>query len=148
MRSIRSIVSGALLSVLLTGLAHAAGVQVGEPVTAVGVDVDLRNLPVAPAWQPGMPILEAHKRQFFPLNHPDPSAPASLQTAPDRLPELQQLWDEQAAASTGRKPVAHVSINNAGTGVSPGDPVIDVSPNYVVYGVNSSSGTTFTVYDK
>jgi PKD repeat protein len=148
MKGITSIVGGALLSLLLTGLAHAAGVQVGEPVTAIGVDIDLRDLPVAPAWQPGMPIQEAHKRQFFPLNRPNPSAPASLQTAPDRLPELQQLWDEQAPTSTSRKPLAHVSIDNAGTGVSPGDPVIDVSPNYVVYGVNSSSGTTFTVYDK
>jgi len=147
MKGITRIVGAALLSLLLAGLAHAAGVQVGEPVTAIGVDIDLRDLPVAPAWQPGMPIQEAHKRQFFPLNRPNPSAPASMQTAPDRLPELQQLWNEQAPA-TGRRPTAHVSINNSGTGVSPGDPVIDVSPNYVVYGVNSSSGTTFTVYDK
>ena len=147
MRSITSIVGGVLLSLLLTGLAHATGVQVGEPVSAIGVDVDLRDLPVAPAWQPGMPIQEAHKRQFFPLNRPNPAAPASLQTAPDRLPELQQLWDDQAQA-TGSRPTTRVSINNGGTGVSPGDPVIDVSPNYVVYGVNSSSGTTFTVYDK
>ena len=147
MRSIRRIVGAALLPLLLTGVVHATGVSVGEPVTAIGIDVDLRDMPVAPAWQPGMPIQEAHKRQFFPLNRADPSAPASLQTAPDRLPELQKLWDEQAPA-TSRPPRSHVSINNSGTGVSPGDPVIDVSPNYVVYGVNSSSGTTFTVYDK
>jgi PKD repeat protein len=148
MKRIRTIVRAAALSLLLSGGAHAGGVQVGEPVTAVGVDIDLRNLPVAPAWQPGMPIQEAHKRQFFPLNRPNPSAPTWMQTAPDRLPELQQLWDEQQPTAVDLRPRARVSINNAGTGVSPGDPVIDVSPNYVVYGVNSSSGTTFTVYDK
>ena len=62
--------------------------------------------------------------------------------------DFKKLWDEGQASATARQPRSHVSINNSGTGVSPGDPVIDVSPNYVVYGVNSSSGTTFTVYDK
>ena len=125
------------------------GVQVGEPVSAVSLNVDLRNLPVAPTWHPGMAIHEAHKRQFFPLNRVSPAAPASVHAVPDRLPELQRIWDQNAPVnrqltSNGNR----VSINNGSTGVSPGDPVIDVSPNYLVYGVNSSSGTTFTVYDK
>jgi len=143
----RTLFAAAALSLLLTGAVHSAGVQVGEPVTAVGVDVDLRDLPVAQAWHPGMPVHEAHKRQFFPLNRKDPSAPASLQALPDRLPELQKIWDDQASGASAAGG-AHVSINNGSTGVSPGDPVIDVSPNFIVYGVNSSSGTTFTVYDK
>ena len=33
-------------------------------------------------------------------------------------------------------------------GASPGDPVVEVGLNHVMYGVNSSSDTAFTVYDK
>src|SRR3954447_22619972 len=94
-RTMRILFAAAALSLLLTGVVHGAAVEIGEPVTAVGVDVDLRNLPVAPAWRPGMLIREAHKRQFFPPNRLDPSAPASLQVLPDRLPELQKIWDDQ-----------------------------------------------------
>src|SRR6185436_19109304 len=98
----------ALLALLLPIAATAAvdkpltptkvvhGVQVGEPVTPRSLDIDLRQLPVVPDWRPGMPIHEAHKRQFYPLNHPSPAAPASLRTLPDRLPELQQIWDQFA----------------------------------------------------
>jgi PKD repeat protein len=126
-----------------------SGVQIGEPVSAIGIDVDLRDVPTAAAWRPGMPIKEAHKRQFFPPNHLDTSAPKWLQTAPDNLPELQKMWDENAPALLRQSSSeTRVSINNGSTGVSPGDPVVDVSANYIIYGVNGSSGTTFTVYDK
>uniref|UniRef100_UPI001FAF9D36 PKD domain-containing protein n=1 Tax=Cognatiluteimonas telluris TaxID=1104775 RepID=UPI001FAF9D36 len=125
------------------------GAQVGEPVTPVSIDVDLRRMPVVPAWHPGMAIREAHKRQFHPLGRVSPATPASIPTVPDRLPELQRIWDAHAPANRHlRIDGSHVSINNGNTGVSPGDPVIDVSPNYLVYGINSSSGTSFTVYDK
>jgi PKD repeat protein len=131
-----------------TGTVHR-GAQVGEPVTPVSINVDLRKLPVMPTWHPGMPIREAHKRQFHPLGRVSPATPASIPTVPDRLPELQRIWDESAhAARHLRVDGNHVSINNGSTGVSPGDPVIDVSPNYLVYGINSSTGTSFTVYDK
>jgi PKD repeat protein len=133
----------------LTPTKVVRGVQVGEPVTPISLNVDLRQLPVVPDWRPGMPIHEAHKRQFYPLNRANPSAPAYIKALPDRLPELQQLWDENAPANRSlRSPSNRVSINNGGTGVSPGDPVVGVSSNYVIYGVNGSSNTTFTVYDK
>jgi PKD repeat protein len=145
------------LGLLLPAAANAGGaagtvhrgVQVGEPVTPVSLNVDLRSLPVVPGWRPGMAIREAHKRQFHPLNQASPAAPASMHAIPDRLPELQRIWD--ASAPAGRHLQAdgnRVSINNSSTGVSPGDPVIDVSPNYLVYGINASTGTSFTVYDK
>jgi PKD repeat protein len=137
------------LSMESTGQDLQSGVQIGEPVTAVGIDVDLRDMPTAAAWRPGMPIKEAHKRQFFPPNHLDTSAPSWLQTAPDNLPELQKMWDDNAPALLLQdRSETRVSINNGSTGVSPGDPVVDVSANYIIYGVNGSSGTTFTVYDK
>jgi PKD repeat protein len=141
---------------LLFGAAHAAdlsraggAVELGEPVTPISIDVDLRQLPVVPAWRAGMPIKEAHKRQFFPLGKLNPAAPDWMEAAPDRLPELQKLWDDNAPLSALQAGTqGHVSINNGSTGVSPGDPVVDVSANYIVYGINGSSGTNFTVYNK
>ncbi len=147
-----------LLSLLLALPASAAdsfvatasnGVQVGEPVSAISIDVDLRDLPTTSAWRPGMPIKEAHKRQFFAPGRLDTSAPSWILTEPDHLPELQKLWDDNVTSLLRQShSQSHVSINNASTGVSPGDPVVDVSANYIIYGVNGSSGTTFTVYNK
>src|SRR5690606_24129714 len=132
-----------------TGPETINGVQIGEPVTAVAIDVDLRDLPVAAAWRPGMPIKEAHKRQFYPPERIDASTPSWILTEPDRLPELQKLWDEgKPGISTRHRSESRVSINNGSTGVSPGDPVVDISSSHIMYGVNGSSGTTFTVYDK
>ena len=157
MNRLRNAFAGAAMSMLLSGVGHAATpikpspapVELGEPVTPVSIDVDLRTLPVVPQWQAGMPIKEAHKRQYFPPERLDTAAPDWLQAAPDRLPELQKLWDENAPPVFLRGlPGGHVSINNGSTGVSPGDPVVDVSANYIVYGVNGSTGTNFTVYDK
>ena len=161
MKSIKLFMTGALALLLpvaalaapaakphTTGVVHR-GAQVGEPVTPISINVDLRKLPVMPTWHPGMPIREAHKRQFHPLGRVSPATPASIPTVPDRLPELQRIWDQNAPAGRHlRVNGNHVSINNGSTGVSPGDPVIDVSPNYLVYGINASTGTSFTVYDK
>ncbi len=125
------------------------GVQVGAPVTPYSVNVDLRNLPRAKEWQPGMPIREAHKRQYFPIGTKLPHAPANKPTAADRLPELQKIWDENPRLGARAKAAMRkrVSINNPNTGVSPGDPVVEVGANHVIYAVNGTS-TTFKVYDK
>jgi PKD repeat protein len=123
--------------------------QIGQPVTPYSVDVDLRTLPKAAPWSPGMGIREAHRRVYRPIGSTAPHAPASKATATDRLPELQKLWDESPRGAARAKVAAtsHVSINNPNTGVSPGDPVVEVGANHVIYAVNGSS-TTFKVYDK
>lgn len=154
----KSIVVSTALAVLLTlhgtamGVSDSGspgGVQIGEPVSAIGIDVDLRDLPTAATWRPGMPIKEAHKRQFFPPDSLDTSAPKWILTEPDNLPELQKMWDENAPLrSLQSQPQTKVSINNGSTGVSPGDPVVDISADHIVYGVNGSSGTTFSIYNK
>ena len=121
----------------------------GQPVTPKNISVDLRNLPVAPQWRPGQAIREAHKRQYHSIGAVQPYAPASKPTASDRLPELQQIWDGSPRAQRAKAAIRNrVSINNTSTGVSPGDPVVEVGPNHVMYGVNSSTGTYFKVYDK
>ena len=145
----------AAIGLLLPALALAdqgavyVGAQVSEPVTPVDVRVDLRDLPTAPLWRPGMPVMEAHKRQFHAPGKLNTATSPARETAPDRLPELQQLWDS-AGERAQRASSGRVTISNGSTGVYPGDPVVDVSPNYIVYGVNgnSTTHTTFTVYDK
>ncbi len=132
------------------GLSNGNGVSVGEPVTPVGIDVDLRNLPTAALWQPGQPIREAQRRVYHPLDARAPHAPADWTTAPDRLGELQALFDSTArnAGDLQFRGPARINIDNGNTGVSPGDPVIEVGTNHILYGINSSSGTSFKVYNK
>jgi len=128
----------------------ARGTQVGSPVTPHSINVDLRTLPKAKPWQPGMPIREAHRRVYRPIGAKLPHTPANRPTAEDRLPLRQKAWDESAAgkavrAKTGVR--SRVSINNPNTGVSPGDPVVEVGANHVIYAVNGTS-TTFRIYNK
>lgn len=124
------------------------GVEVGEPVTPVSIDVDLRTLPVVPEWRAGDPVREAARRQYYPLDAIRPHASPDKATLPDRLHELQQMWDSMAGGGAELSDSVRVSINNGSTGVSPGDPVVDVNANYIVYGINGSSGTRFSVYNK
>jgi hypothetical protein len=130
--------------------ANASRPMVGNPVTAHSVNVDLRTLPKAQEWRPGMPIREAHRRQYTPIGTRLPHAPENAPVARDRLPELQQIFDESMPARARAKAAgSRVSINNPNTGVSPGDPVVEVGTNHVIYAVNSGgSGTYFNVYNK
>ena len=122
--------------------------QIGNPVTPYSANVDLRNLPKAGEWNPGMGIREAHRRQYTPIGTTLPHAPASKATASDRLGELQQIFDDNMPARARAKASeSRVNINNPNTGVSPGDPVIEVGANHVIYAVNGTS-TTFKVYSK
>ncbi|MEZ5469814.1 MAG: hypothetical protein R3F18_19410, partial [Lysobacterales bacterium] len=125
------------------------GVQVGEPVTPVEINVDLRNLPTVNDWKPGEAIREAQRRVYHPLTgRADPSAPADWITSPDRLGDLQATFDNLRIPADGIENTGRVTISNGSTGVSPGDPVIEVNNDYVLYGINNSSGTTFTIYNK
>ena len=122
--------------------------QIGSPVTPHSIDVDVRNLPKADAWSPGMGIREAHRRQYTPLGAKLPHASATKPTASDRLNELQQIFDDSMPARARTKSAgSRVSINNPNTGVSPGDPVVEVGANHVIYAVNGIT-TTFKIYDK
>ena len=128
---------------------RAARPQLGAPVTPHSIDIDLRVLPKAAQWKPGMPIREAHRRQYFPLGSTRPHAPADKPVAADTLSELQSLWDENAPPQARAKSAtrSRVSINNPNTGVSPGDPVVEVGANHVIYAVNGTT-TTFKIYNK
>ncbi|GMU44197.1 MAG: hypothetical protein AMXMBFR25_21830 [Lysobacterales bacterium] len=155
----KHLVLGAALALTLAGgMARAQddsrpgagnGVEVGEPVTPVSIDVDLRDLPTAREWHPGEAIREAHRRVYHPLDARSPHAPAEWSTAPDRLGELQALWDNlRSPGDPGFRGGARINIDNGNTGVSPGDPVIEVGTNHILYGINSSADTSFKVYNK
>jgi hypothetical protein len=121
---------------------------IGSPVTPYSINVDVRNLPKAEQWTPGMGIREAHRRQYTPIGTKLPHAPATKATASDRLNELQQIFDESVPAHARAKTSeSRVSINNPNTGVSPGDPVVEVGTNHVIYAVNGTT-TTFKIYNK
>ncbi len=122
--------------------------QIGSPVSPHSINVDVRNLPKAEAWAPGMGIREAHRRQYTPLGTKLPHASAAKATASDRLNELQQIFDDSMpAAARAKAGSSRVSINNPNTGVSPGDPVVEVGSNHIIYAVNGVT-TTFKIYNK
>jgi len=154
---------GSLISVLAAGLLVLAlgsgvvaasdhtedvavlqGAQVvGGPVTPIVVDVDLRDLPRAPAWRPGDPIKEIPRRFYPPKNE---GSRTHLTGAPDPLARL-QLQFEQSPTRAFTTPV----VNFAGdeyTGVSPPDTVGDVSLTHYIQSINDSGGSIFSVYDK
>ena len=154
----RTLLHGLTALIALPGIALAAQADsaaaktrptLGSPVTPQSINIDLRYLPKVPEWRPGQSIREAHRRQYHPIGAVLPYAPENKPTASDRLPELQQIYDRQMPAGRRAKAASsHVTINNGSTGVSPGDPVVEVGPNHVMYGVNASTGTYFKVYDK
>jgi hypothetical protein len=57
------------------------------------------TLPTARAVAPGQPIREAQRRVYHPLDARAPHAPADWTTAPDRLGELQALFDSTARSA-------------------------------------------------
>jgi hypothetical protein len=138
------------LSAPAQAASRAAGPRLGEPVTPHRIDVDLRQLPRAPQWQPGMTIREAHRRQYFPTGAQKSHAPAGKTTAADDLPGLQRLWGQGAchARLAPPKTSGRVTISNLNAGVSPGGLMMEVATSHVIDAVNVATGTQFTVYNK
>ncbi len=112
--------------------------SIGEPVVPQIIDVDLRDLPTAPQWQPGDPIREVPRRggdagEF----QPEPP------TGPDPLVGLQEEAPQGASLDE--------LLNFAGqgfNGVQPPDTVGDVGPLYFIQMINCGSGSCLVVYDK
>jgi hypothetical protein len=100
---------------------------------------DLRDLPLARAWQPGDPIHEVPRRR----HHPPPVVP------PPAVPQRDPLLDVQARVPLRGldPPILNFDGQNF-TGSNPPDTVGDVGLEHYVQAVNSGSGAIFTVYDK
>ncbi len=122
---------------------HMRGAQVlGGPVTPVIVNIDVRDLPAVPRWQPGDPVKEIPRR-FFP---PKDGAPGSYEANPDPLVDLQRVT-ELRSTDAFTTPI----VNQAGqgyTGVNPPDTVGDIGPNHYIQSINDSGGAVVQIYDK
>ncbi len=113
---------------------------VGEAFPGIPIEVDLRDLPLAPDWKPGDPIKEVPKRTRPPVG----SFPQEPATGPDPLLGLQTAY-------RGSSPSITVTLNQNGQGftnVNPPDPAGDVGPNHYIQMINASGGAVFVVYSK
>lgn len=126
------------------GTVVVRGAEASEPVEPFKVDVDLRDLPLVDAWQPGDPIKEIPRRRR------DIGARA-LGVAPE--PEGgDPLVDRQLDSLGVLDPTFGTLLldqNGQGfTGVNPPDPSGDVGGSYYVQGINGGGGSIVVVYNK
>jgi hypothetical protein len=118
------------------------GAQAGEPAAATSIDVDLRDLPLAPDWQPGDPIREVPRRFTRPAHDRADAGRGGVDP-------LLALQDAASAPAPDAFTTPLVNINGSGyTGVNPADPSGDVGPSHYIQAVNQSNGTRVTVYSK
>ena len=115
---------------------------VGRPMKAISLDVDLRDLPLVPEWQPGDPIKEIPRR-VHPTEVPPPTFSEPI---PDPLLALQP---DPPEPNTRDFDVPILNFDAQGfTGVNPPDTVGDVGPGHYVQAINNSSSSAVVVYDK
>ncbi len=117
--------------------------EVGGPVTAHKVDVDLRKMPVARAWQPGDPIKEVPRRSYTPL---DEKSPGSVDIMADPLADIQTNFPTRS-----NRVFTTPILNQDGqgfTGVNPPDPVSDIGKNFIIQSINGGGGALFEILDK
>ncbi len=117
-------------------------VVVSPPVTPFVVDVDLRDLPSPPEWQPGMPVREVPRREF----HPPAVVPPEPGPHGDPLADLQRSVGESwgDAFTTPSRNFTGFGFQ----GVNPSDPVGDVGPNHYIHASNSTGSSVIRIYDK
>ena len=115
----------------------------GGPVVPVSIDVDLRELPPPPEWQPGDGIKEIPRRSYPQPGYREPVVP---ETPPDPLLALQPVPPERAPEDFD-VPLVNIDAQNF-TGVTPPDTEGDVGPNHYIHAVNTSGGSSIRIYDK
>ena len=127
--------------------ASSPQVETFEPVTPSLFAGDLRDLPLAPAWQPGNPILEIPKLDYRQGAVVPPGPPANP-TFHVRDPLLDVQASSRSAGSSRAFTTPDLNIAGQGfTGVNPPDTVGDVGTNYYIQMVNSAGGSLLTVYN-
>ncbi|MCH2170175.1 proprotein convertase P-domain-containing protein [Myxococcota bacterium] len=120
------------------------GAETYGPFEATRVDIDLRNLGRARAWQPGDAIKMIPRR-----SHMTGKLIEHLSNVPVPKPRKDALLGRQAKVATSRA-FTTPDVNIAGqgySGVQPPDTVGDVGPFYYIQMINGYD-TTFIVYNK
>ena len=128
--------------------ASSAGATLAGPFTPLSTDVDLRRLPSAESWQPGVPVVVKHQAEIAKLLS-DPGAWRAPGTAPaaDRIAQATAPASTVGAAQLGAPLVAVAGIPF--TGVSPPDTVGAVGDGHFVQMVNHlQAGSVLLVLDK
>lgn len=122
------------------GGGRAAAEVIGEEVPGIPVDVDLRDLPVEPAWRPGDPIKEIPRR----------ARPLEGDLQPEPWTGIDPLLEaQQAFFGPGPGIVVGLNFNGQGfSGVNPPDTVGDVGPGHYIQMINGGGGALVTVHDK
>lgn len=115
---------------------------VGRPMKAISLDVDLRDLPAAPEWQPGDPIKDIPRRAY----PPEVTPPEIVEPIPDPLLDKQPSPPEPATEDID-VPILNFDAQNY-TGVNPPDTVGDVGPNHFIQAINNSNSSAVVVYNK
>ena len=152
MRSAKVHLGGAVAVLLASSLVSFAapsedyrvvqGAEQSAPMRARSVDVDLRDLPVAPDWQPGDAVREIPRRLT--------SKPALRpQAAPVDVDPL--LSAQEKVQPNDTRAFSTPALNFAGqgfSGVNPPDTSGDVGPNHFIQMINHSNGASFVVYSK
>ncbi len=115
---------------------------VGRPMKAISLDVDLRDLPLVPEWQPGDPIKDIPRRAY----PPEVTPPEITQRIPDPLLDRQPFPPEPNTRDFD-VPILNFDAQNF-TGPNPPDTVGDVGPNHYIQAVNASGGSSVVVYSK
>ena len=108
------------------------GAESSAPVKARSVDVDLRDLPVAPEWEAGDPIKEIPRRSTSrPLFKGEP------QRTFDEDPLLVQQDSAQAPSIDAAFTAPILNFAGQGySGVNPPDTVGDASPSHYIQMIN------------
>src|SRR6185369_12069583 len=99
--------------------------RLGAAVRPMSLDLDVRDLPMVPDWQPGDPIKEIPRRSYPPKAAP---AAAPRETGADPLLEVQGRAPQRDSRVFGT-PILNFDAQNF-TGVNPPDTVGDVGPNH------------------
>lgn len=118
---------------------------VSAPSYPASNQVHISELPVAPEWKPGDPIIEVPRQV-----HGDPNAPAPIPANPvfgdDPLAARQRAFRAPEGSFGFNTPL--LNIEGMRTTASPNDPTGDVGPLQYVMAINAAGGSQVSVYNK
>ncbi|MEM7354769.1 MAG: hypothetical protein AAF657_28430, partial [Acidobacteriota bacterium] len=110
---------------------------VGDEIVGVPVDVNLRDLPAPPEWQPGDPIREVPRRDTGDGN-----------PVINTMPRLDPLVERQWEATRGPVSVTEVfNFEGDSSTANPNDPSGDIGEAFYIEAINGG-GSDVTVYNK